>query len=126
MSTVDAILNSFPDLPVAQIIDGKSLPERVDMQFDIAIIGSGTGGMVSAWTLARAGFKVIVLEEGGWLDDGQFPKTENDAYLSMYRHGALPSSENQAVRIFQGQTVGGGSSISWTTCARTPLEVLQF
>lgn len=126
MSTVEAILNSFPDLPVDHIIDGKSLPERVDMQFDIAIIGSGTGGMVSAWTLARAGFKVIVLEEGGWLDDGQFPKTENDAYLSMYRHGALPSAEHHTVRIFQGQTVGGGSSISWTTCARTPLDVLQF
>lgn len=44
--------------------------------FDVCIVGSGAGGGPVAWTLARAGYSVVVLEKGPWLKEGDFYKDE--------------------------------------------------
>lgn len=41
------------------------------------VIGSGGGGGTIAWILARAGYKVTLLEQGDDLADSQFSKTAN-------------------------------------------------
>ncbi len=46
--------------------------------FDTIIIGSGAGGSTVAWTLAKAGQKVLVLEAG----DNHFPKLDDPAGLA--------------------------------------------
>ena len=43
---------------------------------DICIIGSGAGAAPVAYTLAKAGFKVIVLEKGPLYDEADFKKDE--------------------------------------------------
>ena len=55
------------------------------MSFDICIIGSGAGASPVAYTLAKAGAKVLVLEKGPWLTEKEFFKDElavslRDAY----------------------------------------------
>ncbi len=45
-------------------------------QADICIIGSGAGGSPVAYTLAQAGFKVIVLEKGPLYSENDFKKDE--------------------------------------------------
>ena len=55
------------------------------MSFDICIIGSGAGASPVAYTLAKAGAKVLVLEKGPWLTEKEFYKDElaislRDAY----------------------------------------------
>ena len=35
-------------------------------QFDAVIVGSGFGGAFAAWVLVRAGWRVLMLERGGW------------------------------------------------------------
>ena len=45
-------------------------------QADICIIGSGAGGAPIAYTLALAGFKVIVLEKGPLYNENDFKKDE--------------------------------------------------
>ncbi len=45
---------------------------------DILIIGAGASGGAAAWRLASAGFKVVVLEQGGWVDPATFPGLSND------------------------------------------------
>src|SRR6266446_2473617 len=40
---------------------------------DVLIIGGGLSGSVAALTLAQAGFKVVVLEQGQWTDLGSYP-----------------------------------------------------
>ncbi|WP_448213505.1 GMC family oxidoreductase [Colwellia sp. MEBiC06753] len=55
------------------------------MNVDICIVGSGAGASPVAYTLAKAGAKVLVLEKGPWLTEKEFFKDElaislRDAY----------------------------------------------
>ncbi len=45
-------------------------------QYDICIVGSGAGGSPVAYTLANAGYKVLVLEKGPYLKEEDFSKDE--------------------------------------------------
>ena len=36
------------------------------MDYDVAVIGSGFGGSVSALRLSEKGYKVVALEQGNW------------------------------------------------------------
>ena len=56
-----------------------------NVTYDICIIGSGAGASPVAYTLAKAGAKVLVLEKGPWLTEKEFFKDElaisvHDAY----------------------------------------------
>ena len=44
--------------------------------FDICIVGSGAGAAPVAFTLAKAGYKVVVLEKGPWFKTSDFSKDE--------------------------------------------------
>ncbi len=46
------------------------------MNYDICIVGSGAGASPVAYTLAKAGAKVLVLEKGPWLTEKEFFKDE--------------------------------------------------
>ncbi|WP_286263361.1 GMC family oxidoreductase [Thalassotalea atypica] len=46
------------------------------MKYDICIVGSGAGASPVAYTLAKAGAKVLVLEKGPWLTEEEFYKDE--------------------------------------------------
>jgi choline dehydrogenase-like flavoprotein len=46
------------------------------MSFDICIVGSGAGASPVAYTLAKAGANVLILEKGPWLTEKEFFKDE--------------------------------------------------
>jgi choline dehydrogenase-like flavoprotein len=48
----------------------------VSRDFDVCVIGSGAGGGPIAYSLAKAGFSVLVLEKGPWLREQHFTKDE--------------------------------------------------
>jgi choline dehydrogenase-like flavoprotein len=45
---------------------------------DVLIIGAGASGAAAAWRLARAGYSVLCLEQGGWLDQRRAPSLGAD------------------------------------------------
>lgn len=44
--------------------------------FDVCVVGSGAGGGPVAYSLAEAGYSVLVLEKGPWLENRHFTKDE--------------------------------------------------
>ena len=99
-----------------------------DQQFDadIVIIGSGAGGGIAAEQLTLAGFNVLLLEEGAWYTRDDFVMQERWAYPNLYQEGAARKTRDQAIGILQGRTVGGSTTVNWTTSIRTPQPTLDY
>ncbi|WP_337880030.1 GMC family oxidoreductase [Rheinheimera sp.] len=107
-------------------LDARSLTETQTLQADVVIVGSGAGGATAAEQLSRAGLQVILLEMGGLLEGGQFQQQERWAYPALYQDGAGRKTADQAISILQGRTVGGSTTVNWTTSIRTPEPTLDY
>jgi choline dehydrogenase-like flavoprotein len=104
---------------------GADLTEDQDLQCDVCIIGSGAGGAVLAAGLAERGLKVVVLEEGGWFTKADFNLEEASAYPMLYQDRGGRATADLAITVLQGRSVGGSTTVNWTTCFRTPATVLD-
>lgn len=114
-----------PSVPVAKpIVTEKILGDTV-MEADVVVVGSGAGGGTAAGVLAAAGFRVVVLERGGYHNESDFTHLEADAYRRMYRDGALGTTADGGMVMLAGATLGGGTVINFTTSFATPFEVRQ-
>lgn len=107
-------------------IDASTLQRDQHFEADIVIIGSGAGGGIAAEQFAQAGFKVLLLEEGAWYQRQHFVMEERWAYPHLYQEGAARKTRDQAISILQGRTVGGSTTVNWTTSIRTPEPTLAF
>src|SRR6185436_10506694 len=59
------------------------VPSLMDQSFDAVIIGSGFGGALSAHALVEAGWSVLLLERGDWVERGPAAsRAENFAVVS--------------------------------------------
>ena len=45
---------------------------------DVLIVGAGASGAAFAWSLAKDGFDVLCLEQGGWTNPSQYPSDQDD------------------------------------------------
>ena len=59
------------------------------------VIGAGVAGSVAALQLARAGFDVVCLEQGGWTDPSEFPGSKPEWEL-LSRQAVAPEPERAA------------------------------
>jgi choline dehydrogenase-like flavoprotein len=101
-----------------------SVPAR--LACDVAVIGSGAGGGVTAELLARAGLKVVIIEEGPLRSSSDFDQRESVAYPGLYQESAGRKTEDQAINILQGRCVGGSTTVNWTSSFRTPEATLRY
>ncbi|KHN11789.1 Long-chain-alcohol oxidase FAO4A [Glycine soja] len=101
-----------------------SCPSLV-IQCDAVVVGSGSGGGVIAGVLAKAGYKVLVLEKGGYSAKNNLSLLEGPTMDQMYLNGGLVASDDMGVFILSGSTVGGGSAINWSACIKTPQHVCK-
>ena len=90
------------------------------LQADVCVVGSGAGGGVIAGTLAEGGKQVAVVEAGGYYNESDFNQLELWAYEHLYHGGGYhPTSEGQ-VTLMAGSSLGGGTTVNWSNCLRTP------
>jgi len=87
---------------------------------DVCIIGSGAGGGTLAGELTTKGFKTVVLEAGPGDQAPQFTQHELDGVQKLYYQSGLSASRDLSVAIFAGACLGGGTTVNWQTCLRTP------
>lgn len=92
---------------------------------DAIVIGSGAGGAVAAARLAEAGRTVVILEAGEFVPSDEFTEREAEMTERLYAEGGLRATDDLAVSMLQGATVGGGTTVNWMIMLRTPAHVLD-
>ena len=92
---------------------------------DVLIIGSGAGGGVMAGELSAAGLDVIVVEKGGYFVEADYHGREYASSEQMYEKRALLATVDQGISLLAGSTLGGGTTVNWTTSLRPPEVVLR-
>ena len=105
-------------------IDAAKLDRALDLEADVAIVGSGAGGGVTAEILAQAGFTVLIVEEGPLASSSDFRMREREAYPQLYQDSAARQTSDKAITILQGRSVGGSTTVNWTSSFRTPPRTL--
>jgi choline dehydrogenase-like flavoprotein len=91
--------------------------------FDAVIVGSGFGGCMTARELVAAGWRVLMVERGGWVDrgphnwaaDGAFAMTPSYAADSAYRvrQGRRWSTQNLCTCVGGPSVFYGGASFRY-------------
>lgn len=96
------------------------------LRTEIAVIGSGPGGAITAALLAEAGRDVILIEEGKFLQlDSCTPFTQEEM-VQKYRNGGItPALGPASVAYVEGKCVGGGSEINSGLYHRTPSDIRE-
>jgi choline dehydrogenase-like flavoprotein len=107
-----------------RIFTAADLKAGREISCDVCVVGSGAGGSIVAAGLAERGLSVVVLEEGGHFGRSDFDGDEAKAYSSFYRDRGMFATADLSMTILQGRTVGGGTTVNWTTCFRTPENIL--
>jgi len=106
--------------------DAAGFTAPQNLEADVVIIGTGAGGGTTAEILAAAGLKVLMLEEGALRTSADFKAmNEARAYAELYQEGTGRATSDGAIGIFQGRTVGGTTTVNWTSSFRTPPETLK-
>ncbi|KAH6790980.1 Long-chain fatty alcohol dehydrogenase family protein [Perilla frutescens var. frutescens] len=113
--------------PVSELPSHSTTIKRLNptfvVQCDAVVVGSGSGGGVVAGVLAKAGYKVLVLEKGSYVARSNLSLLEGQAMDQMYLRNGLLATNNMNVLLLAGSTVGGGSTINWSASIRTPQHV---
>ncbi|HJV06118.1 MAG TPA: GMC family oxidoreductase [Chromobacteriaceae bacterium] len=123
---------TIPD-PVAEglasgwrVTDGSRVGQDLMLSADVVIVGTGAGGGMVAEQLAQAGLSVLMLEEGRLHSSRDFRLLESQAYPQLYQESASRKTADKAITILQGRTVGGSTTVNWTSSFRTPPDTLAW
>jgi choline dehydrogenase len=109
-----------------KVRDASMLAQDLVLEADVAIVGTGAGGGTTAEILSQAGLKVLMLEEGPLKTAASFrDMNESRAYADLYQEAAGRTTSDGAISVLQGRSVGGSTTVNWTSSFRTPPQTLR-
>ncbi len=102
----------------------------LELDTDVVVVGSGAGGAVVATELARAGQRVVVLEEGPHVPGELLGRMRpSESLRHVWRDGATTLAvgveDTPAINVTMGRCVGGSSVLTGGVCFRVPEHVLD-
>ncbi len=94
---------------------------------DFVVVGTGAGGASCAHVLSAAGYSVILLEEGSYLDTRTRPRHILASMSQAVRDfGTQTTSGTVPIPLLQGKCVGGSTAINCGIIWRMPEDVCQL
>jgi choline dehydrogenase-like flavoprotein len=105
---------------------GGDFKDNHAAEYDFVVVGSGPGGSMAASVLAGRGAHVALVEEGSRYSRRDFNMEESWAYPHLYQEHGNRATDDLSIIILQGRTVGGGSTVNWTSSFRTPDRTLAL
>lgn len=114
------------DLPEGAVVDGEALTRARDDELDVVVVGSGAAGAVAAYTLAKAGLAVAIVEEGPWLRTRDMTPDVHSTFLRVMRQAGMQVLQGKAyMPMLQGRCVGGSTLVNSAIAWRTPEDVVD-
>jgi choline dehydrogenase-like flavoprotein len=108
------------------IVDGRRLTGERHLRADVCVIGSGAGGAPVARAFARAGRRVVVLEDGAAFATAQLTARPRDMTALLYRDaGQSATVGTPTIMLPTGRAVGGTTLVNSGTCFRVPAAIQE-
>ena len=108
------------------IRSGSDLKGQVTLRADAIVVGTGAGGSIAARELARAGAKVIAVEEGAHTTSADFNQREEQMLPLLFQDRGGRTTDDLAIRVLQGRGLGGSTVHNTNLCKRTPDAILEL
>jgi choline dehydrogenase-like flavoprotein len=106
-----------------QVIRNENLGVT-ELEADVCIVGSGAGGGILAYELAKAGRSVLILERGQYVEPREFTEDEVGMIGRLYADGVMQQTEDWRFTVLQGSCVGGSTTVNNAVCFAPPEEVV--
>ena len=106
--------------------DASTFENDQTFEADACIVGTGAGGGTAAEILSRHGLRVVLLEEGPYWTSRDFKMLERESYPNLYQESAGRKTKDKGITILQGRSVGGSTTVNWTSSFRTPPKTLAY
>lgn len=113
--------NPILKVTTAQDVTASSL----QLECDLVVIGSGAGGAVMAYEMAKAGKRVLVLEAGSYVPSTAFTEKFPDMLEVLYADRGNQATASGDLLVLQGQCLGGSTVVNGCVAFRVPDFILQ-
>lgn len=126
MTEIRDIKDAFAEGVAAgwKVVHAGHLRRDEIVECDVVIVGTGAGGGTAAEILVQAGLEVVLIEEGPLRTTSDFRLDERTAYRDLYQEGGGRMTRDGSMTILQGRSVGGSTTVNWTSSFRTPEPTL--
>ena len=111
--------STAPHIPITK------LGQESTLGCDVCVIGSGAAGSVVAAELAASGQDVLVVEAGSEWSGPDYDQHELTGMQHLFREGGLSGTRDLSVSLLAGACIGGGTTVNWQSCFRTPDDVRE-
>lgn len=114
------VVNADKKKNVLNVVTAQDISGDLNLEADVVVVGSGGGGAVNAYELAKVGKKVIVLEAGPYVSSSQFSEMLAVGLGTLYADEGGQANVQGDISILQGRCVGGSTVVNAALCFRTP------
>lgn len=108
-----------------ELIRGRDLRGGLTARADLVVVGTGAGGAMVAREAARAGLKVVALEEGPHVLPRELTQREDEMLPLLFQDAGGRTTSDGAILVLQGRGIGGSTVHNTNLCKRAPAEVLD-
>ena len=91
-------------------------PDTDVLETEVCIVGSGAGGAILAYELAKAGPACSCWSAASYVEPRTFTDNEVDMIGRLYADGVMQQTEDFNFTVLQGSCVGGSTTVNNAVC----------